>query len=89
MFCNNRMAKKDYKLEFVEPGDDTMSFQDEHVDSVQQTYGFCLLGYVINGNPPTSSLLILSVDGVLTSSFRLMTMDGLYLHFLVPTNHVI
>lgn len=56
MFKQNRMAKKEYKLEFIELGDGMMEFGDEHVDSMEKTYGFCLLGYVISGKPPTAAL---------------------------------
>lgn len=51
------MAKADFKLDFVELGLEKIIFDIEHIDSVEKTYGICLLGYVISGKPPTSSLI--------------------------------
>ncbi|XP_075492085.1 uncharacterized protein LOC142530176 [Primulina tabacum] len=56
LFKNNRTANEDYKLEFVDTGSDKLKFGFNDIDSIEDTYGICLLGYVISGKPPTVAL---------------------------------
>ncbi|XP_073026892.1 uncharacterized protein [Primulina eburnea] len=56
LFKNNRMANAEYKLDYVDTGSDMLEFGLDDIDSIEKTYGICLLGYVISGKPPTAAL---------------------------------
>lgn len=82
MFKNNRKSKNEYKLDFIERGDGLVSFGEDHVDSIERTYGFCLLGYVISGKPPTASLIDLVRRWGLNIQFQ--THDSGWIIFKFP-----
>lgn len=56
LFKSNRRAKIDFKLEKVDTSVPIPEFGIDDIDSVETTYGICLLGYVISGKPPTAAL---------------------------------
>lgn len=41
----------------MDNGKDKLKFGYEHMDSVEETFDICLLGYVISGRPPNGALL--------------------------------
>lgn len=56
LFNSNRRARSDLKLHKVDVKSNLPEFAIEHIDSVEKTYGICLLGYVNSGKPPSAAL---------------------------------
>ncbi|XP_073300490.1 uncharacterized protein [Primulina huaijiensis] len=56
LFKNNRMDKVNYKFDYMETGTNKLKICLDEIDSIEQTYGICLLGYVISGKPSTATL---------------------------------
>ncbi|XP_075507580.1 uncharacterized protein LOC142544415 [Primulina tabacum] len=50
------MVNANYKLEFKDTGAGKLKFGLDDIDSIEDTYGICLLEYVISGKPPTAAL---------------------------------
>lgn len=51
------MANEDHKLGHFKKGTNRLKFTFDDVDSIEKTYGICLLGHVISGKPPKTALL--------------------------------
>lgn len=83
LFKNNRMAHANYKLDYVDTGDAKLKFDVEHIDSVEKAFGFCLLGFVVGGRPPTTALLDLVKRWGSNIHFKLMKMGGSHSDFQV------
>lgn len=79
LFKTNRMAKNEFKLQFIETGNGKVNFDIEQIDSVEKTYGICLLGYISSGKPPTIALIDLVRRWGPNVNSKHMKVDGLYL----------
>ncbi|XP_075475225.1 uncharacterized protein LOC142505973 [Primulina tabacum] len=85
-FKRNRMANDNYKLEFMDTGTDQLEFGLDDIDSIEQTYGICLLGYIISGNPPTAALFDLVKRW--GSDIRFQTHESGWIIFTFPSTEV-
>ncbi|XP_073033319.1 uncharacterized protein [Primulina eburnea] len=86
LFKRNRMSNADYKLEFMESGNDILEFGLEDIDSIEKTYGICLLGYIISGKPPTAALFDLVKRW--GSGVRFQTHESGWIIFTFPTTEM-
>lgn len=44
LFRNNRLANENHKLDYIPPGSEMLKFSYDDIDSVESTFGMCLLG---------------------------------------------
>lgn len=86
LFKYNRRARSDFKLDKVDVSSSIPEFGIENIDSVEQTYVICLLGYVISGKPPLAALFDLVKRW--GSSIQFQTHDSGLIIFRFPSVEV-